>query len=112
MRRLGLLAAVEAVHCVWCVTGRVVAWALVATRRDARLAVRLLAAGLLDVVWIPVSMAALSSLLSTPGSRRVLLDALALRSAPRVSEDRLEGETAPLDENWGRGTANNWGHAL
>ena len=112
MRRFGLLAAVEAVPCAWCVTGRVVAYALVAVRRDARLAVRLLHAALLDVVWIPVSMAALSLFLSTPGSRRVLLDASALRSAPRVSEGRFEGETAPLDENWGRGTANNWGHAL
>ena len=57
-------------------------------------------------------MAALSLFLSTPGSRRVLLDASALCSAPRVFEDRFEGETAPLDESWGRGTANNWGHAL
>ena len=70
---------------------------------------RPLHAALLDVVWIPVSMAALSSFLSTAGSGGVLLDALALRSASRVSEDRFEGEIAPLDENWGRGTANNWG---
>ena len=109
MRRFGLLAAVEAVRCAWCVTGRVAAWALVAARRDAGLAVRLLHAPLLDVVWTPVSMAALSSFLSTPGSRRVPLEALALRSARRVSEDRFDGEIAPVNENWGRGTANNWG---
>ena len=101
MRRLGFLAAVEAVRCAWFVIGRVVARGLFGARRDPRLAVRLLDAGLLDVVWIPVLMAALSSFRSTAGSRGVPFDALALGGVPRVSEDRFEGEIAPLNRELG-----------
>ena len=65
---------------------------------------------LLCVVLIPVLMAALLSFRSTAGSRGVLLDALALRGVPRVSEHRFEGEIAPLDEELGPRKGNNWGH--
>ena len=100
-RRLVLLAAVEAVRRPGSGTGRVVVRGCVGSRRDAGWRVRLLDAGLLDVVRMPVLMAALSSFLSTAGSRGVLLDALALRSALRVSEDRFEGEIAPLNRELG-----------
>ena len=65
-----------------------------------RLAVRLLDAKLLDVVWIPVLMAALS-FRSTAGSRGVPLDALPLRGAPRLTEDWFEGGIAPLNRELG-----------
>ncbi len=101
MRRLELLAAVEAVRCAGSVTGRVEPRALFGARRDSGLAVQLLDRGLLDIVSIPALMAALMSFRLTAGSHGVLLDALALRGAPRVSEDGFEGEIAPLDEELG-----------
>ncbi len=101
MRRLGFLAAVEAVRCAWFVIGRVVARGVFGAQRDSRLAVRLLDAGLLDVVWIPVLMAALSSFRSSAGSRGVPFDALPLRGTPRLTEDWFEGEIAPLNRELG-----------
>ena len=76
MRRFVLLAAVEAVRRPASGTGRVVARGLVGARRGAGWRVRLLDAGLLDVMRIPVLVVALWSFGSTAVSRGVPLDAL------------------------------------
>ena len=84
-------------------SGRVVVRGLVGARRDAGWRVRLLDAGLLDVVRIPVLVVALWSF----GSTTCLPGVVACRSTRRVRvapagvRRRFEGEIAPLNRELG-----------
>ena len=82
-------------------TGRIVARGLVGARRDAGWQARLLDAGLLDAVRIPVLVLALWSFGSTAVSRGVPLAALAPGGPLLASEEWFEGEIAPLNRRTG-----------